>query len=95
MTELLPLSIGIGLAVGVLFTEMLGIASGGLIVPGYIALYLHKPWNIAATLVIAYVAFAAVRTLSSFMILYGRGWTDTLNEPAMGNPFFYRDSFML
>ena len=58
MTELLPLSIGIGLAVGVLFTEMLSIASGGLIVPGYIALYLHKPWNIAATLVIAYVAFA-------------------------------------
>ena len=72
MTDLLALSIGVGLVVGLLFTELFGIASGGLIVPGYIALYLNRPWDVAITLGIALVTFIIVRTLSTFLIVYGR-----------------------
>src|SRR5205085_1961587 len=47
--ELLPLSIGIGLAVGLVLNELFGIAAGGMIVPGYLALSLTKPADVALT----------------------------------------------
>ncbi|GAB4303123.1 MAG: poly-gamma-glutamate biosynthesis protein PgsC [Myxococcota bacterium] len=72
MIELLPLSIGIGLAVGMLFTELFGIASGGLIVPGYIALYITRPVDILVTIGVSLITFAIVRSLATFLIIYGR-----------------------
>jgi len=70
--ELLPLAVGIGLAVGLISTELFGVASAGLIVPGYIALYMDKPYHLAATAGVALVTFAVVRFLSAFFIIYGR-----------------------
>ena len=72
MIELLPLSVGIGLAISLLFTEMFGIAAGGMIVPGYLALSLTKPLDVALTVAAGFVTFAIVHTLSSFVIVYGR-----------------------
>ncbi len=72
MIELLPLSIGIGLTCGLLFTEIFGIATGGLIVPGYMALYLTRPWDMAFTMGVAFATFGTVQALSSFLIVYGR-----------------------
>ena len=68
----LTLSIGIGLAVSLIFSEIFGVAAGGMVVPGYFALYLMEPASIAVTLAVAFAAFALVRILSSFMIIYGR-----------------------
>ncbi|MBX3130261.1 MAG: poly-gamma-glutamate biosynthesis protein PgsC [Polyangiaceae bacterium] len=72
MIELLPLSVGVGLAVSLLFTEMFGIAAGGMIVPGYLALNLARPVDVALTIGAGFVTFAIVHTLSSFVIVYGR-----------------------
>lgn len=72
MMELLPLAVGIGLVAGLLFTEVFGIATGGLIVPGYMALFLHRPLDIMVTLAAAGITFGIVRALSAFMIVYGR-----------------------
>ncbi len=72
MNELLPLSVGIGLAVSLLFTELFGVAAGGMIVPGYLALSLTKPVDIAVTIAAGFVTFAIVHALSSFAIVYGR-----------------------
>ncbi len=72
MMEYLPLSVGIGLAVSLLFTEMFGIAAGGLIVPGYVALNLTKPVDVALTIGAGFATWAIVHTLSSFTIIYGR-----------------------
>lgn len=72
MLELLPLSVGIGLAVSLAFTELFGIAAGGMIVPGYLALNLHKPLDIALTLLAALATYAIVHAMSSFVIVYGR-----------------------
>lgn len=70
--ELLAISVGIGLVVGLLFTEIFGIAPAGLIVPGYLALYLTDPQMLLGTLAVALAAFGAVRLLSTFLLLHGR-----------------------
>ena len=72
MIELLPLSVGIGLAISLFFVETFGFTAGGMIVPGYLALALHKPLDVALTVGAGFVTFAIVHTLSSFMIVYGR-----------------------
>ena len=70
--SLLSLSIGIGLVVSLVFSELFGLAAGGLVVPGYIALFLTRPLDVAATLVAALITFFLVRLISSFVIVYGR-----------------------
>lgn len=70
--ELLALSVGIGLIVGIICSEGLGMASSGLIVPGYMALHMLDPMRIAATLSVAGAAYVVVRLAASFVILHGR-----------------------
>jgi poly-gamma-glutamate biosynthesis protein PgsC/CapC len=70
--NLLALAIGVGLLVTLLVTEAFGIAAGGLVVPGYMALKLMQPVNLAITIFVALMTFAIVRVLSSFMVIYGR-----------------------
>lgn len=70
--NLLSLSIGIGLVASLVFSEIFGIAAGGLVVPGYIALFLTRPLDVAATLTAALVTFFLVRLASTFVIVYGR-----------------------
>jgi poly-gamma-glutamate biosynthesis protein PgsC/CapC len=70
--ELLPISIGIGLVIGLLVSEIFGIASGGLIVPGYLALYLLEPGKLGLTIGTAVVAFAVVSVLENFFIIFGK-----------------------
>ncbi|UCE18829.1 MAG: poly-gamma-glutamate biosynthesis protein PgsC [Gemmatimonadota bacterium] len=65
-------AIGIGLVISLVFSEILGLAAGGMVVPGYIALYLDQPLRILGTLLAALGAFLVVRFLSNFMIIYGR-----------------------
>ncbi len=70
--DLLSASIGIGLAVSLLFSEMFGLAAGGMVVPGYIALYLNRPIDVALTLAAALAAYFIVHMMSTFLILYGK-----------------------
>lgn len=65
-------AIGLGLVVSLVFTEILGLAAGGLVVPGYIALYLDQPLRILGTVLAALATYACVRVLSRFILLYGR-----------------------
>jgi len=72
LLNLLAVSIGIGLLVTLLLVEVFGLAAGGLVVPGYVALKLLQPWSVALTLLAAYLTYITVRTMSSFMVIYGR-----------------------
>ena len=72
MVELLSLFIGSGLVVSLLFSELFGFAAGGLVVPGYIALYLDQPLTVASTVLAAYLAYLIVKVVSTFAIVYGR-----------------------
>jgi poly-gamma-glutamate biosynthesis protein PgsC/CapC len=78
MHELLPLSVGIGLAVSLLFSEAFAIAAGGMIVPGYLALSLRNPLDVVITVAAGLATYAIVHALSSFVIIYGRRRTVTM-----------------
>jgi len=62
----------VGLVVALLWAEITDVAPGGIIVPGYVALYLDRPLRVAATLAIALLTLAAYRFLSRRLILFGR-----------------------
>lgn len=70
--ELLSLSIGLGLAASLLYGELFGLAAGGMVVPGYIALYANKPIDVALTLLAALLTFMILKGLSQIAIVYGR-----------------------
>ncbi len=70
--DLLSISIGIGLGVSLLLGELFGLAGGGLVVPGYLALHLTQPLTVVLTLAAGFAAFAIVRAFGSIMIIFGR-----------------------
>lgn len=72
MMESIPVVIGIGLLVSLFVTELYGLSAGGMVVPGYLALYLDRPECIVATLLAALGTCVVVRIVSSFAIVYGR-----------------------
>ncbi len=70
---MIELAIGLGLTVSLVVSELFGVASAGLVVPGYLALYLDQPWRLGATFLVALATFALVRFgLERLVILYGR-----------------------
>ena len=70
--ELLTLSIGLGLAASLLYGELFGLAAGGMVVPGYIALYMDRPVDIGLTLLAALLTFGFLKGVSQIAIVYGR-----------------------
>jgi gamma-polyglutamate biosynthesis protein CapC len=70
--DLLTASIGIGLAVALLLSEFFGMAGAGLVIPGYLALHLTNPLQVAVTIAAGLLAFFAVRALSTVVIIFGR-----------------------
>jgi poly-gamma-glutamate biosynthesis protein PgsC/CapC len=66
------LYIGIGLFVSLLYSEAFGVAPGGIIVPGYLALGVGDPLAVGLTLGVGLLTFFIVRVLSTVTILYGR-----------------------
>jgi poly-gamma-glutamate biosynthesis protein PgsC/CapC len=61
-----------GVAFGMVFTELTGISPGGLIVPGYIALYWNQPDRLSLTAGIAIATACTLKLLSRWLLLYGR-----------------------
>jgi len=65
-------AIGIGVMVSFAFYEIVGFSPGGIVVPGYVALFLDQPIRILVTLLVALLTYFAVKILSNYIILYGR-----------------------
>jgi poly-gamma-glutamate biosynthesis protein PgsC/CapC len=65
-------AIGIGVMVSFAFYEIVGFSPGGIVVPGYIALFLDQPVRILITLAVALLTYLVVIQLSNYVILYGR-----------------------
>jgi len=72
MIGTLTLAIGLGLGGSLLFAEFFGLAAGGMVVPGYLALHLTNPFDVALTLATGLATYAVVQALSSVIIVYGR-----------------------
>lgn len=70
--EIILQAIGIGLVLSLAFSETLGVAAGGMVVPGYVALMIHHPMRIAGTILVSLATYGAIRFLSQYMFIYGR-----------------------
>ena len=99
MENIITLSIGLGLCISLLFSEFFGIAAGGMVVPGYVALYLNRPVVIITTVLVSLLTYFIVNALGAFIIIYGRrrtvlmillgfllGWLVRLLEPVPLGP---------
>lgn len=65
-------SLFLGLVLALIFAELVGYSPGGLIVPGYFAIYLDQPWRCLATLLVALITLGLYRLAGRFLILFGR-----------------------
>lgn len=72
MSEPELLYIAIGLVVSLLYAEVFGVAPGGIIVPGYLALGIGEPIALLLTFAISLLTFFVVRVLATVTIIYGR-----------------------
>lgn len=69
---MIEIAIGLGIILSLWLTEWLGVTAGGIIVPGYIAMYLHEPLRVIATFTISILVFLIVKGLSKFLLIYGK-----------------------
>jgi poly-gamma-glutamate biosynthesis protein PgsC/CapC len=65
-------AVGIGMFLGLILTETIGLAAGGIVVPGYIALVLHNPVQVISTIVVGIITYLIVKLISLYIIIYGR-----------------------
>jgi len=72
MENIITVSIGLGLVISLFFSELLGLAAGGMVVPGYIAVYFDRPMVIIITIAIGYLTYFIVHALGTVIIIYGR-----------------------
>ena len=61
-----------GIVIGLIFTELTGLSPGGIIVPGYIALFLNHPIELILTGVTAVLVMIAIKLFSGVFFLFGR-----------------------
>ena len=66
------ISIGLGIFLSLILSESLGVTAGGIIVPGYIALYLHEPIQIVVTFLVAILVWVIIQGMGNVMFLYGK-----------------------
>ena len=65
-------AIGLGLVISLIFSETLGLAAGGMVVPGYLALMIHEPLRIAGTIAVALLTLGILKLVSRYVLIYGR-----------------------
>ena len=65
-------AIGLGLFVSLIFSETLGLAAGGMVVPGYVALMVHEPLRLAGTIAVSLLTLGAIKLVSRYALVYGR-----------------------
>jgi poly-gamma-glutamate biosynthesis protein PgsC/CapC len=70
--EIIIQSVGLGLVLSLIFSETLGLAAGGMVVPGYVALMIHHPLRIVGTILVSLLTFLTMKYLSNYMFVYGR-----------------------
>ncbi|HZK06753.1 MAG TPA: poly-gamma-glutamate biosynthesis protein PgsC [Bacteroidales bacterium] len=69
---MIELAITIGLVFSLLSYEVFGLAAGGIVVPGFVALQLTHPDRLLGILGVSLLTFLIIKILSNYTFLYGR-----------------------
>ena len=72
MIDIVVSAVGLGLVINFIFGEFFGLAAGGMVVPGYVALFLDTPLDLLLTLIVSLMSFLSIKFLSNFMFIYSR-----------------------
>lgn len=69
---MIELAITLGLIFSLLSYEVFGLAAGGIVVPGYIALQLSHPDRLIGIVGVSLLTFFIIKALGKYTFLYGR-----------------------
>ncbi|HPE56471.1 MAG TPA: poly-gamma-glutamate biosynthesis protein PgsC [Bacteroidales bacterium] len=69
---MVELAITLGLIFSLLSYEVFGLAAGGIVVPGYIALQLTHPDRLAGIVAVSLLTYLIIQVLGKYTFLYGR-----------------------
>lgn len=64
--------LAIGMLLGMFYYHKTGWASGGIITPGVIAMYIDDPWKVSVSLAAGLITWLILEALVRFTGLYGR-----------------------
>ena len=65
-------AVGLGVLISLIFSELLGASAGGIVVPGYIAMYLDRPMQIIGTLIVSLATLVVIKLVGKVTLLYGK-----------------------
>lgn len=65
-------AIGLGLVISLIFSETLGLAAGGMVVPGYVALEVHQPLRLVSTIAVSLLTLGTLKLISRYALVFGR-----------------------
>jgi len=66
------LSVVLGIFFGLLSYEFIGLSPGGLVAPGYVALFLDQPVRVIGTLIVSICTFLLINWASNYVVMFGR-----------------------
>ena len=69
---MVEVAITLGLVLSLVAYEAFGLAAGGLVVPGYIALQLGSPNRLGGVLLVALLTWGVIRLFSRVAFIFGR-----------------------
>lgn len=69
---MIELSVTLGIIISLFFIEKFGMAAGGIIIPGYIALQLTTIDRLAGLVVVSFITYVIIRIIAKFTFLFGR-----------------------
>ncbi|MHC1738124.1 MAG: poly-gamma-glutamate biosynthesis protein PgsC [Ignavibacteriaceae bacterium] len=62
----------VGLVIGIIYYELFDLSPGGVITPGYFALYADQPFRMLTTIAVALLTLVIINFLAKHLILYGK-----------------------
>ena len=69
---MIELAITIGIVISLIFIEAFGMAAGGIIIPGYVALQIGNPDHLIGLIIISFSTFLIIKLIGRFTFLFGR-----------------------
>lgn len=69
---MIELSVTLGIIISLFFIEKFGMAAGGIIIPGYVALQLTTIDRLVGLVIISFLTFLIIKGISKFTFLFGR-----------------------
>jgi poly-gamma-glutamate biosynthesis protein PgsC/CapC len=66
------ISLALGIFSGLACHEILGLSPGGIVVPGYLALFMDQPVRLLGTFLVSLITYSLIAWASGHVVLFGR-----------------------